>query len=152
MYTLQEKPDTHDSHASHTSPHTWQPFVESSTKVNGSTTPNYIPSTSAYQSIGPHPISLPLTTIEVVRENQASIDVMLHWFTGLIYPACDQYIQYLLAGANPLFLNRQGRGLQPWRCRLSTSLSPPFPTDGPLLSPKASIQFLVNTLNITSSH
>jgi hypothetical protein len=33
--------------------------------------------------------------------------------TGPISPACDQYVQYLLTGANPLVLNRHRWGLQP---------------------------------------
>jgi hypothetical protein len=49
-------------------------------------------------------------------------------FTGSISPTCDRYVQYLLAGANPSFLNRHRRGLQPWRCRLATYHSPIFPT------------------------
>jgi hypothetical protein len=47
--------------------------------------------------------------------------------TRLIRPislACDQYVQYLFAGANPSVLNRHRRGLH--------SLT--FPTDGPPLS------------------
>jgi hypothetical protein len=32
-------------------------------------------------------------------------------FTGLISPACDQYVQYLLTGTNPSILNRHSRGL-----------------------------------------
>jgi hypothetical protein len=36
--------------------------------------------------------------------------------TGPISPARDWYIQYMLAGANPLVLNRHRRGLQPWTC------------------------------------
>jgi hypothetical protein len=56
-------------------------------------------------------------------------------FTGPISSACDHYVQYLLAGTNPSVLNRHRRVLQPWRCRLSTTPSPPFPTDGPPHSP-----------------
>jgi hypothetical protein len=33
--------------------------------------------------------------------------------TGLISSACDRYVQYLLAGGNPLVLNRHRWGLQP---------------------------------------
>jgi hypothetical protein len=44
-------------------------------------------------------------------------------------PACDQYVQCLLTGSNPSVLNRHRRGLQPWRCRHSTSHSPTFPND-----------------------
>jgi hypothetical protein len=54
--------------------------------------------------------------------------------TRLIPPVCDQYIQYLLAGANSSVLNQHRRGIQPWRCRLSTALSLPIPTDGAPLS------------------
>jgi hypothetical protein len=36
--------------------------------------------------------------------------IQLHQFTGPISPACDQYIQYLLTGANPSVLNRHRRG------------------------------------------
>jgi hypothetical protein len=49
-------------------------------------------------------------------------------------PACDRYVQCLLAGANPSALNRHKWGIQPWRCRLSTSHSMTFPIDGPPLS------------------
>jgi hypothetical protein len=34
-------------------------------------------------------------------------------FTGSISPVCDQYVQYLLAGANRTVLNRPRWGLQP---------------------------------------
>jgi hypothetical protein len=54
--------------------------------------------------------------------------------TEPITPACDQYVQYLLTGANPSVLNWHRRGLQPWRCHIFTSHSPPFSTDGPPLS------------------
>jgi hypothetical protein len=55
-------------------------------------------------------------------------------FTGPISPACDQYVQYLLMGANPSVLNRHRWRLQSWRCRLaiyplpglSNQLSPLF--------------------------
>jgi hypothetical protein len=70
-------------------------------------------------------------------------------FTGPITPACNQYVQYLLTGANPSVLNRHKRRLQPWRWRLSTSLSPPFLTDGPPLSPNRPVRYHINILNIT---
>jgi hypothetical protein len=47
--------------------------------------------------------------------------------TGLISPACDQYIQYMLTGANWTILNRHRRGLQPWRCWLATYPLPDLP-------------------------
>jgi hypothetical protein len=55
---------------------------------------------------------------------------------GHMYLVYDQYVQYLFAGVNPSVLNRHKRGLHPWRDWFSTSLSPPFSTDGPPLSPK----------------
>jgi hypothetical protein len=50
------------------------------------------------------------------NESQTSVDDMLHRFTGLISPAYDQYVQYLLAEANLSVLNPHRWGLQPWRC------------------------------------
>jgi hypothetical protein len=50
--------------------------------------------------------------------------------TGLISPACDWYIQYLLAGANSSVQNWHRWWLQPWRCQLVTYHSPTFPTNG----------------------
>jgi hypothetical protein len=48
--------------------------------------------------------------------------------TEPISPACDRYVQYMLAGANPSVLNWHSRRLQPWRCRLFTYHSLTFPT------------------------
>jgi hypothetical protein len=42
--------------------------------------------------------------------------------------ACDRYVQFLLAGANPAVLNRHRRGLHPLSCRLSTYHSPTIPS------------------------
>jgi hypothetical protein len=47
--------------------------------------------------------------------------------TGPISPACDRYVQYLLAGTNPSILNQHRQGLQSWRCRLATYHSLTFP-------------------------
>jgi hypothetical protein len=63
-------------------------------------------------------------------------------FTGPISPACNRYVQYLLAGASQTVLNRPRRGLQPWRCWFATyplldlpnQLSPLSP-NGPARSP-----------------
>jgi hypothetical protein len=62
--------------------------------------------------------------------------------TGPISPACDRYVQYLLVWANRTVLNQHRRGLQPWRCQLTTfplpnlpsQLSPHSPS-GPARSP-----------------
>jgi hypothetical protein len=54
-----------------------------------------------------------------------------YWTHILAY---DRYVQYLLTGVNTSVLNWHRLGLQPWRCRCSTSHSPTFLTDGPPLS------------------
>jgi hypothetical protein len=54
--------------------------------------------------------------------------------------AWDRYVQWLLVRANPLFLNRHRRELQPWRCQLSTYHSPTFPTSGLHFPPKGLVR------------
>jgi hypothetical protein len=56
--------------------------------------------------------------------------------TGPISPACDRYVQYLLAGANSSILNQHRKGLKPWRSWLSTYHSPTFPTSYLSFPPK----------------
>jgi hypothetical protein len=58
-------------------------------------------------------------------------------------PTCDRYIEYLLTGANPSVLNRHMRGLQPWRCWLSTYLSKAVPTSGLHFPPKGPVRSIV---------
>jgi hypothetical protein len=60
--------------------------------------------------------------------------------TGLISLACNRYVQYLLARANPSVLNRDRRGLQPWRWRFCTYHSPAFPTSSLHFSPKGLVR------------
>jgi hypothetical protein len=48
---------------------------------------------------------------------------------GPISPACDQYIQNLLTGTYPSVLNRHRRGLPHRNLRITTTLSPPFPSE-----------------------
>jgi hypothetical protein len=72
-------------------------------------TPDYIPSTPADRSVCPHLVSLPPTTIEVVEKAKHLLTNKLHQFTGHISLACDQYVQYLPAGANPSVLNQHRR-------------------------------------------
>jgi hypothetical protein len=55
--------------------------------------------------------------------------------TKPISPACDQYVQYLLAGANWTVLNQHGRGLQSWRCWLAMYPLPDLPNQLSPLSP-----------------
>jgi hypothetical protein len=89
----------------------------------------------------------PTISIEVVGKCQTSVDNKLHRFTGLISQECDQYVQYLLARANPSVINWHRRRLPPWRCWFSTSLSPPFPIDSTLLSRNDPVQSQINILN-----
>jgi hypothetical protein len=95
--------------------------------------PNTIHSTPANWSVGSYPVSLPSQPMKQWRRPNLCRQQATR-LTGLISPVCDRYVQYLLAGANPSFLNRYRRGLQSWRCRLATSHSPIFSTDGPPLS------------------
>jgi hypothetical protein len=63
--------------------------------------------------------------------------------TGPISPVYDRYIQYLLTRANSLVLNRYKRGLQLWRCRLSSYHSPTFPTSCLPFPPKGPARSLL---------
>jgi hypothetical protein len=90
MHTLQGKPDQHATHISH-SVHVWSQtirishdqriatFYESPIDLDRSHyfwekgIPDYIPSTSADWSVGPHLVSLLLSTKEVVGLSQASV-------------------------------------------------------------------------------
>jgi hypothetical protein len=159
MYTLQGKtrPIWHvryprqSTYARHTIPvgssHMWQPFTKSSTAMDRAT---------ALKKKGSrHNPQRQLTDPQVHTQfvSRAS-----HWssggkatlcrqlatrHTGLISPVCDRYVQYLLVGANPSVLNRHRRGLQPWRCQLSTYHSLTFPISYlhfPLMAPP-SLQF-----------
>jgi hypothetical protein len=61
--------------------------------------------------------------------------------TGLISPACDRYVQYLLVGANPSVLNRQARAttLEVPTCHIPLPDFPnqlsPLSLNGPARSP-----------------
>jgi hypothetical protein len=63
-----------------------------------------IPSMPADRSAGLLSSFSPLTTIEAIMKVKNMLMDMLHWFTEPISPACDQYVQYLLAGVNPSVL------------------------------------------------
>jgi hypothetical protein len=76
----------------------------------------------------------PKTVIEAVGAKPTFCWRSATRLTGSISPACDQYVQYLLTGANPSVLNRHKWRLQLWRCWLSTSHSSTFPTNGHSLS------------------
>jgi hypothetical protein len=64
----------------------------------------------------------------------------LHQLTGSISQACDQYVQYMLAGANRTVLNRHRRMLQPLRCRLATYTLPDLPNQLSPISPNGPAQ------------
>jgi hypothetical protein len=167
MYTPQGKPDTHDTYASYVSPRTpharfprtvpvrdnlscWPNGVGWTLLLLRKKAPDTIPSTLVDQSAClPHSFSL-LTTIEVVIKLKHMLMNKLQQFIVSISPKCDQYVQYLLVGANPSVLNGHKWGLQPWRCQLSTSLSPHFPTDDSPLSPKIPARSQVNHPTVTN--
>jgi hypothetical protein len=133
IYTLQEKPNTHDTYASCTDPHT--PLIHFLRAVpicgNLSRWPNRLrqihcsrekvlptpPLSPTEWPAGPTSVSLPNTTIEAVSLNQTFVNEQATRLTDPISPACDQYVQYLLAGANRSVHNWLRRGLQPWKCR-----------------------------------
>jgi hypothetical protein len=139
-------PDTHDMYASRTSPRTPYTCFLRAVHVHGNLSQAIISVgqtlllqrkgapditlSPAEWSTGPPPSLSPNTAIEVVMKDKHLLTNKLHRFTGLIIPACNRYIQYSLAGANPLVLNRHRQWLQPWRCRFATSHSLTFPTDG----------------------
>jgi hypothetical protein len=83
-----------------------------------------------------HLFFLPHNSLRVGERGFNQVVTQLHQLTGPITPVCARYVQYLLAGANPLVLNQHRRGLQPWRCRLFIYHSLTFPTDGLHFLPK----------------
>jgi hypothetical protein len=88
--------------------------------------PDTIHNTAAIRSAGPYPASLP-QQLKSSGEKSSSCWQPTTRLTELISPACDQYVQYLLAWVNRTVLNRHRRGLQPWRCRLATYPLPDLP-------------------------
>jgi hypothetical protein len=103
--------------------------------------PDTIHNTMAIRSVGLYAASLPQQP-KSSGEKSSSCWQPTTRLTGPISPACDQYIQYLLTGANRTVLNRHRWGLQSWRCWLATyplldlpnQLSPLSPS-GPARSP-----------------
>jgi hypothetical protein len=152
MYIPQEKPDTHDTYASHASPcmslvrflrvvpvrghlSRWLSRVGRILLLSRNNGSRHIPQQVGWPIHGSAHSFSPISVIEAIGESQSSVDERAtHHFTGPIYLAYDQYVQYLLMGANPSVLNRHGQGIQPCRCQLSTSHSSSFPTDGLPLS------------------
>jgi hypothetical protein len=114
MYTLQGKPNQHTTHIPHWV-RVWSQtirisrgqriatFHESSTDLNGSHyswekgISNSIPGMPVNRSAGPHPVSLLLSTTEVVSLSQASVDSGLlglsgpyHWYAIGTFNTCSR--------------------------------------------------------------
>jgi hypothetical protein len=146
------KPDQHDTYASHPSRFLWAALVcgnlpRATDRVGQShcsrekRAPDTIQSTSANRSAGPYPVSLPSKPMKQWRKQNIHQQQATR-FTGVISPACDRYVQYLLVGANRTVLNRHRQGLQSWRCWLVTYTLPdlsnqlsPLSLSGPTRSP-----------------
>jgi hypothetical protein len=56
---------------------------------------------------------LPYDRPRVGERGFGQVVIQLHQLTGPISPACDQYVQYMLVGANPSVFNQHRQGLQP---------------------------------------
>jgi hypothetical protein len=133
----------------------WQPFTLTQQSwmrptIPEKKAPDTIPSTPTYRSAGPPLNFSPLIAIEVVMKIKHLLTNKLHPFTRHISLECDQYVQYLLMGANPSVLIRHSQGLPPWISWLATSLTPPLPTDDSLFFPKGPVRSQVNNLTITT--
>jgi hypothetical protein len=111
----------------------WQSWTES--LLLRKRAPDTIHNSPINRSVGPYPVSPPSQLMKQWRKPNICRQQATR-LTGPISPTCDRYVQYLLTEANPSVLNRHRRGLQPWRCQLSTHHSPTFPTDGHPLSTK----------------
>jgi hypothetical protein len=108
-------------------------FLESSTEWSRPTASEkkgswHNPQHAGWPICGSVPSFSPETTNEVVGAKPSIYQWPATRLTGIISPACDRYVQYLLTGANPSVLNWHRRGLQSWRCQLSTHHSLTFPT------------------------
>jgi hypothetical protein len=151
MYTLQGKSDQHDTYTQCMflagGPRTWQPFVRRRQIWTDLTTPEKkgLPTRStARRLIDPRVHTQLLSrTSQWSRGHKSS---SWRWpttrFIGPISPACDRYVQYLLMGVNQTVLNRHRRGLQPWRCRLTTYPLSDLPNQLSPLSPSGPARFL----------
>jgi hypothetical protein len=165
MYTLQGKtwPTRHvrfppqSTYARRTlptgGPRTWQPSTShrqswTESLLPRKMAPDTIHSTPVDRSVGPYPISPPSQPMKQWRKLNIYQQQATR-FTGLISPACDRYVQYLLMGANITVLNWHRRGLQSWRCQFTTYQLPNLPNQLSLLSPSdpARSQFLPSCIN-----
>jgi hypothetical protein len=112
------------------SPHTWQPFTSHRESWAGpllprKRAPDTIHSTPTDPRV--HTQFLSRANLEAVGAKPTIYQRQATRLTGSISPACDQYVQCLLAGTNPSVLNRHRRGLPHRNLRITIALSPPFP-------------------------
>jgi hypothetical protein len=140
------KPDQHTTYASHSSPR--KPDICFHWLPQSQNRPLHPEEVLATKDRLTQPSSrvtsflLPCDSPGVGERGFGPMVTQLHQLTRPISPACDRYVQYLLAGVNWTVLNWHRRGLQPWRCQLATyplpdlpnQLSPLFP-NGPTRSP-----------------
>jgi hypothetical protein len=118
-------------------PHTWQPFVRRRQIWTDPTAPEK--KGLSTQSTARRLTDLWVRTQLLSRASQWSRGhnpSSWQWpttrLTGSISPACDRYVQYLLARANWTVLNWHRRGLQSCRCWLShTTPRPSRPAVSP---------------------
>jgi hypothetical protein len=150
MYTLQRKTwstqhirfPRQSTYATRTlpagGPRIWQPFTLTQQSWADSLLPRKSAPDSTFQLgwalHGTRLYFSPNTAIEAVRLSQTSIDEQATSLTGPRSPACDQYVQYLLIGANPSILNRHRWGATTLQMSACQHHSPTFSTNGPTLS------------------
>jgi hypothetical protein len=124
-------------------PRTWQPFAKFSTTMDRATAPEKkgLPTQSSVCRLTDpwvHSHFLSQASYWSSGGNATLCRQPATRFTELISLACDRYVQYLFMGGNTSVLNQHKRGLQSWRCWLSTYHSPAFLTSClhfPLSSP-----------------
>jgi hypothetical protein len=123
-------------------PYTWQPsmshrqsWTESLLPRKGA--PDTIPNTPADRSVGPYPVSLLSQPMKQWRKSNIH-QLQATRFTGLISPACDRYVQYLLMGPTERSLIDTGGGYNLGGASLPHAHSMTFPTSClpfPLVAP-----------------
>jgi hypothetical protein len=138
------KPDQHAMYSSHATPRTpsvrflWAaPYVatfhESSTELSRPTAlekkgSRHNPQCATDRSAGPYPTSLLSQPMKQWGQSQASINDQLLGLLGPYHQYAIDMFSTCSRGPTEWSLTDTGRGLQPWRCRLSLYHSPTFPT------------------------
>jgi hypothetical protein len=101
--------------------------------------PDTINNTLADRSAGPYPVSPSSQPMKQWGKAKHLLTVATR-LTGPINTSMRSVRSILPHGANPLVLNRHRRGLQPWRCQLTTYHSLTFPTSYLHFTPKGPAQ------------